>query len=381
MSSVFQDAISSLLGPIKDLLDNPDVSEVMINGPHEIFIEEKGLVYKSPNQFPDEDSLMASMRAIAQSVGRVIDADNPRLDARLPDGSRICVVIPPMAKNGTTVAIRKFSEEKLGLKDMINFGSLSPDGARFLDCCMYLGKNTLVSGGTGSGKTTMLNVLGSRMPKTQRLLIIEDAAELQIHADHVVQFETRKADPARGIIGVTIRDLVESALRLRPDRIIVGEVRGPEALDLLNAMATGHEGSMGTVHANNPLDACTRLETLCLMGETKIPPDAIRKMVASSLQLIVQCSRYHDGGRRTSHISEVLGVDEFGRYLTRDIFRWVQTGKDPDTGRYIGEMVACGYVPTWFEEFVSNKLPFPKSKFRPPEWALPYVKPDAKKAA
>jgi pilus assembly protein CpaF len=381
MSDVFKDAIKSLLSPIGDLLENPDVSEVMINGPFEIFIEEKGLVYLSPNKFPDEDSLMAPMRAIAQSVGRVIDADNPRLDARLPDGSRICVVIPPMAKNGTTVAIRKFSEEKLGLKDMINFGSLSPDGARFLDCCMYLGKNTLVSGGTGSGKTTMLNVLGSRMPKTQRLLIIEDAAELQIKAEHVVQFETRKADPARGITGVTIRDLVESALRLRPDRIIVGEVRGPEALDLLNAMATGHEGSMGTVHANNPLDACTRLETLCLMGETKIPPDAIRKMVASSLQLIVQCSRYHDGGRRTSHISEVLGVDEYGRYLTRDIFRWVQTGKDPDTGKYIGEMVPCGYVPTWFEEFVSNKLPFPKSKFRPPEWALQYVKPDKKKAA
>lgn len=381
MSSVFQDAIAQLLAPIKDLLDDPTVSEVMINGPHEIFIEQKGLVHLSPNKFADEEALMASMRAIAQSVGRVIDADNPRLDARLPDGSRIAVVIPPMAKNGTTVAIRKFSEEKLGLKDLIDFGSVSPDGARFLDCCMYLGKNTLVSGGTGSGKTTMLNILGSRMPKTQRLLIIEDAAELQIHADHVVQFETRKGNPERGITEVTIRDLVESALRLRPDRIIVGEVRGQEALDLLNAMGTGHEGSMGTVHANTPLDACTRLETLCLMGETKIPPDAIRKMVASALQLIVQCNRYHDGGRRTSHISEVLGVDEHGRYITKDIFRWIQTGKDPDTGKYIGEMVPCGYVPTWFEEFVSNKLPFPKSKFRPPEWAIPYLKADRKKSA
>lgn len=381
MSSVFQDAIKQLLAPINDLLDDPTVSEVMINGPHEIFVEQKGLVHLSPNKFADEEALMASMRAIAQSVGRVIDADNPRLDARLPDGSRIAVVIPPMAKNGTTVAIRKFSEEKLGLKDLIDFGSVSPDGARFLDCCMYLGKNTLVSGGTGSGKTTMLNILGSRMPKTQRLLIIEDAAELQIHADHVVQFETRKGNPERGITEVTIRDLVESALRLRPDRIIVGEVRGQEALDLLNAMGTGHEGSMGTVHANTPLDACTRLETLCLMGETRIPPDAIRKMVASALQMIVQCNRYHDGGRRTSHISEVLGVDEHGRYITRDIFRWVQTGKDPETGKYIGEMVPCGYVPTWFEEFVSNKLPFPKSKFRPPEWAIPYLKADRKKAA
>lgn len=370
MSSVFQDAIGSLLAPIKDLLDDSSVSEIMINGADEIFIEKSGLVVRSPNKFPNEEALYASMRAIAQSVGRIIDDDNPRLDARLPDGSRIAVVIPPMAKNGITVAIRKFSEEKLGLKDLINFGSLSPDGARFLDCCMYLGKNTLVSGGTGSGKTTMLNVLGSRMPKTQRLLIIEDAAELQIKAEHVVQFETRKANPERGIKGVSIRDLVESALRLRPDRIIVGEVRGQEALDLLNAMGTGHDGSMGTVHANTPLDACTRLETLCLMGETKIPPDAIRKMVGSALQMIVQCNRYHDGGRRTSHISEVLGVDEHGRYIVRDIFRWVQTGKDPETGKYIGEMVACGYVPTFFEDFVSNKLPFSKSKFRPPEWAL-----------
>ncbi|MFA5582921.1 MAG: CpaF family protein [Bacteriovoracaceae bacterium] len=374
MSSVFQDAIANLLSPIGDLLKDPTVSEVMINGPFDIFIEKKGLVYRVPNKFPDDEALMASMRAVAQSVGRVIDADNPRLDARLPDGSRIAVVIPPMAKNGTTVAIRKFSEEKLGLKDLISFGSLSPDGARFLDCCMYLGKNTLVSGGTGSGKTTMLNVLGSRMPKTQRLLIIEDAAELQIKAEHVVNFETRKGNPERGIKEVTIRDLMESALRLRPDRIIVGEVRGPEALDLLNAMGTGHDGSMGTVHANSPVDACTRLETLCLMGETKIPPDAIRKMVGSALQLIVQCSRYHDGGRRTSHISEVLGVDEHGRYVVKDIFRWVQTGKDPETGKFIGEMVPTGYIPTFFEEFVANKLPFPKTNFKPPEWMNPSLK-------
>lgn len=373
MSGIFKDAIAGLLLPISDLLKDPSVSEIMINGPHEIFVEKKGLIYRTHHKFADDEALMASMRAIAQSVGRVIDADNPRLDARLPDGSRIAVVIPPMAKRGTTVAIRKFSEEKLGLKDLIQFGSLSVEGARFLDCCMYLGKNTLVSGGTGSGKTTMLNVLGGRMPKTQRLLIIEDAAELQIKAEHVVNFEARKADQNRGIKEVTIRDLMESALRLRPDRIIVGEVRGPEALDLLNAMGTGHEGSMGTVHANSPLDACTRLETLCLMGETKIPPDAIRRMVGNALQLIVQCIRYHDGGRRVSHISEVLGVDEHGRYIVRDIFRWIQTGKE-ETGRLLGEMMPTGYVPTFFDEFVANKLPFPKTNFRPPDWALPLLK-------
>ncbi len=366
--SVFNDAIASLLSPIKDLLDDEGVSEVMINGAHEIFVEKKGLVYKTDNQFPTEDALISAMRAIAQSVGRVIDNDNPRLDARLPDGSRIHVVLPPMAKNGTTVAIRKFTKEKLTLNDLIAFGSLSKSAARFLDICIHLGKNIIVSGGTGSGKTTMLNVLGSRIPKTQRLLIIEDAAELQVKAEHVVNFETRKADPTRGVEEVTIRELVISAMRLRPDRIIVGEVRGEEALDLIQVMNTGHDGSMGTVHANNPVDACTRLETLCLMGDIKIPPDAIRKMVASAMQIIVQCSRYHDGGRRTSHISEILGIDKNGNYISRDIFKWVQTGKDPETGKYIGEMIPCGYVPTFFEDIVVNKLPFPKSQFICPEW-------------
>jgi pilus assembly protein CpaF len=366
--SVFSDAIANLLHPIAELLDDEDVSEVMINGPFEVFVEKKGLVYKTENKFPSEDALMSAMRAIAQSVGRVIDNDNPRLDARLPDGSRIHVVLPPMAKNGTTVAIRKFSKEKLTLNDLISFGSMSKMGARFLDICIHLGKNVIVSGGTGSGKTTMLNVLGGRIPKTQRLIIIEDAAELQVKAEHVVNFETRKANPERGINPVSIRELVISSMRLRPDRIIVGEVRGEEALDLIQVMNTGHDGSMGTVHANNPVDACTRLETLCLMGDTKIPPDAVRKMVASAMQVIVQCSRYHDGGRRTSHISEILGIDKNGNYISRDIFRWVQTGRDPETGKYIGEMIPCNYVPTFFEDIVVNKLPFPKSNFLAPEW-------------
>lgn len=366
--SVFSDAIETFLSPIKDLLDDEAVTEIMINGKDEIFAEKKGLVYRTPNTFPSEEALDAAMRSIAQSVGRVIDKDNPRLDARLPNGSRIHVVLPPMAKNGTTVAIRKFSVDDLTLTDLIDFGSLSKTAARFLDICVYLGKNVIVSGGTGSGKTTMLNVLGSRIPDTQRLIIIEDAAELQIKSEHVVNFETRKADPNAGVSEVSIRDLVVSAMRLRPDRIIVGEVRGPEALDLIQVMNTGHDGSMGTVHANNPVDACTRLETLCLMGDTKIPPDAIRKMVASAMQIVVQCSRYHDGGRRTSHISEITGIDSDGNYICRDIFKWVQTGKDPETGKYLGEMVPCQYVPTFFHEIIVNKLPFPKSSFLSPEW-------------
>ncbi len=367
MSSVFQDAIKNFLAPIEKLLDDESISEIMINGHQEIFVETSGKIYKTDCRFKNEESLLAAIRSIAQSIGRAIDHENPRLDARLPDGSRIAVVIPPMSIKGTSVSIRKFSKEKLGLKDLINFGAISEIGARFLDCCMYLGKNTLVSGGTGSGKTTMLNVLGSRIPKTQRILVIEDSVELQIKAEHIVSFETRKHNGKMGVSGITIRDLMESALRLRPDRIIVGEVRGTEALDLLNAMGTGHNGSMGTVHANTPLGACTRLETLCLMGETKIPPDAIKKMVGSALHIIVQCSRYHDGSRKVSHISEILGVDDNTNYISKDIFRWIQTGKDMKTGLFTGEMVACNYVPSFFREFVTNKLPFPKSNFLAPE--------------
>jgi len=371
--SVFNDAIESFLLPIKSLLDDPKVSEILINGPKEVFVERGGLLYKVENKFTDEESLMSAMRAIAQSVGRVIDKENPRLDARLPNGSRIHVVLPPMATNGTTVAIRKFSKEELTLKNLIEFGAISPDAARFLDICVHLGKNIIVSGGTGSGKTTLLNVLGARIPKTQRLIIIEDAKELQIHAEHVVCFETRKAEGGKTHKEVSIRDLVISAMRLRPDRIIVGEVRGEEALDLIQVMNTGHEGNMGTVHANNPKDACTRLETLCLSGETKIPPDAVRKMIGSAMQVIVQTTRYHDGGRRISHISEILGVDEHGRYISKDIYRWIQSGKDVETGKFIGEVVPCGYVPSFFDDIVVNKLPFPKSKFIAPEWARPMM--------
>ncbi len=381
MSDFLRDLLDSQLAPIKELLDDPSVSEVMINGPFEVFVEKDGLIVPVPNKFTDEHTLRAAMIAIARSVKRNLDDDHPRLDARLQDGSRVAVVLDGLSKCGTICAIRKFKQEKLKLTDLVKFGSISPDAARFLDRTMYIGINTLVSGGTGSGKTTMLNILGSKMPETQRLLVIEDSAELQIHANHVVQLEAQKADPSEGKIELTIRDLMESALRLRPDRIIVGEVRGPEALDLLNAMGTGHDGSMGTVHANNPIDACTRLETLCLMGETKIPPDAVKKMVGSAIDLIVQCSRYNDGGRRTSHISEVLGIDQYGRYIVRDIFRWIQTGKDPDTNKMIGEMVPCGYIPTFHEQFVSNNLDIKKSMFKPPEWAVRQLLAEKKKAA
>lgn len=362
---VFKDAIQNFMGPIVGLLEDDSVSEVMVNGADEIYVETKGLVKKVPQKFDSEEELLTAVRAIAQSVGRVIDESSPRLDARTPEGFRIHVVLPPMAKNGITMAIRKFSKESLTLQDLIDFGSLSSDAARFLDICIYLGKNIIVSGGTGSGKTTMLNVLGARMPSTQRLIVIEDSSELNIDLDHVVYFETRNADTGKNIPEVTIRDLVVSAMRLRPDRIIVGEVRGGEAMDLIQVMNTGHDGSMGTVHANNPGDACIRLETLALMDGSKIPPDAVRKMVGSAVDLIVQCSRLQDGSRRTTHISEVLGVDEHGRYITKDLFRFVQLSKGED-GKIIGEVQPCGVVPTFFDSIIVNKLPFPKSKFVPP---------------
>ena len=362
MSEVFKDAIANFLTPIRDLLVDDKISEIMINGPDEIFIEQKGQVIKTEHRFDSEEELMTAARAIAQSVGRIINQENPRLDARTPEGHRIHAVLPPMSKKGLSMAIRKFSKESLTLKDLINFGALSKDAARFLDICIYLGKNIIVSGGTGSGKTTLLNVLGGRIPKHQRLIVIEDASELKIESSHVVYFETRKGDEHAKISKVTVRDLVVSAMRLRPDRIIVGEVRGAEAMDLLQVMNTGHDGSMGTVHANNPSDACTRVETLALMDDSKIPPDTVRKMVGSAVDIIVQTNRFQDGSRKVSHISEILGVDKAGDYITEDIYRFQQRDRGDD-GMIIGEIVSCGVVPSFFDDIVVNKLPFPKSKF------------------
>ena len=362
MSDVFRDAISNFLAPIKDLLEDEQISEIMVNGHQEIFVEQKGKVVKTDHQFDSAEELMTAARAIAQSVGRVIDQEHPRLDARTPDGYRIHVVLPPISRNGLSMAIRKFSKKSLTLKDLIHVGALSKDAARFLDICIHLGKNIVVSGGTGSGKTTLLNVLAGRIPATQRLLVIEDASELNIESPHVLYFETRKEDEHNKLGEVTIRDLVVSAMRLRPDRIVVGEVRGAEAMDLLQVMNTGHGGSMGTVHANTPAEACIRVETLALMDESKIPPDVVRKMVGNAIDIIVQTSRFLDGSRKISHISEVLGVDEHRDYTTRDIYLFRQQGKEED-GRIIGDMQPCGYLPSFFDDIMLNKLPFPKSKF------------------
>jgi pilus assembly protein CpaF len=377
-SSVFEDSIATFLGPITGFLADDSVSEVMINGPQEIFIERRGIIEKTDAKFRDEQALVAAVRNIAQFVGRTIDEDNPVLDARLPDGSRICAVLPPCSRKGTTLSIRKFSKGNPSFVDLINRGSITKEAARFLDVCIFLAKNTIISGGTGSGKTTLLNVLGSRIPNNQRVLIIEDSSELKIHTDHVVFFETKHGDE-NGNGAVTIRDLIKAALRLRPDRIVVGEVRGPEALDLISAMNTGHGGSMGTAHANTPYDALVRLETLAMMGDSNVPPAAIRRQIAAAIHIVVQIKRLGDGSRKVTHISEVIPeVDEFGRYQIRDLFKFIQRGRTADA-KIVGELIPVGNLPTFMGEIETNRLPYTRAQFSAPEW---YVKmKDADKKA
>ncbi len=364
---VFEDSVGTFLSPVKDFLADESVTEVLINGPNEVFVERRGLLEKTQAQFKDEQALQAAVRNIAQFVGRRIDEDNPILDARLPDGSRVAAVLPPCSRKGTTLSIRKFSKGNPTFVDLINRGSISKDAARFLDVCIYLAKNIIISGGTGSGKTTLLNVLGSRIPGTQRLLIVEDSSELKINTDHVVFFETKHKDEM-GKGEVSVRDLIRSALRLRPDRIVVGEVRGPESLDLITAMNTGHGGSMGTTHANTPYDALVRLETLAMMGDTQVPANAIRRQIAAAIHLVVQIKRMNDGTRKITNIAEVIPeVDEQGRYQIRDIYKFIQRGRTPD-GKIVGELVATGYIPSFYPEIEINRLPFLKEKFVPPPW-------------
>ena len=360
-SNVFVQTLKSFLSPVADLLENPDITEIMINGPRDIWVEIKGKVRKTEACFPDEDSLMAAVNNIAQSVGRRINEKEPRLDARLPNGYRIHAVIPPCARNGTTVAIRKFASIQMSFKDYVHLKAMTVDVAQFLDLSMKLGKNILVSGGTGSGKTTLLGVLCDRIPKGQRVIVIEDSTELKIEYEHVVFFETRMADET-GQGEVSIQDLVKSSLRLRPDRIIVGEVRGAEALDLIQAMNTGHKGCLGTVHANTARDALVRLEALAQGGDNQLSEKALRYQVCSALDLVVQICRYGDGSRRLASVSEVIGFDENGDYAVEDIYRMSRMQKRPD-GSLSGQLEPTGVTPSFMEEIEDNKIPFPRTKF------------------
>ncbi len=364
MSNVAAEAVTNNLRPVQHLRDDPTVSEILINGPNEIFVERKGKLERTDASFRSEDDLVAAVNAIANSIGRRITEEEPRLDARLPDGSRIHAVLKPLASSGTIVSIRKFFQTKLSFKDYIKFQAITPDAANFLEICMFLGKNILVSGGTGSGKTTLLNLLCSRIPKGQRVITIEDSRELSVDYDHVVSFETRMANE-QGKFEVSMKDLLKSSLRLRPDRIIVGEVRGSEGLELIQAMNTGHKGCLGTVHANSAADAMVRIETLAMGGDSKISEKAMQYSVAAAIDLVVQISRLSDGSRKIMEITECIGLDDEYNYIMRPIYKMGPLLRAGD-GKLTGNIEASGELPSFIGEIEDNKIPFPRSKFVAP---------------
>lgn len=329
-------------GPIEPLLDDPTITEVMVNGPKNIYIEQKGRVTKTNIEFEDEAHVYRLIDRILRPLGRRVDRKWPIADARLPDGSRVNVIIPPSAIDGPTITIRKFSKRKLTVEDLISFGTLTPQMAEFLNACVVARLNIIVSGGTGSGKTTLLNVLSNFIPDHDRIVTIEDSAELQLAKPHVVRLEARPPDPD-GTGRVTIRDLVVNALRMRPERIVVGECRSAEALDMLQAMNTGHDGSLTTLHANTPRDTISRLETMCLMAGIDFPVKVIREQIAAAIDLIVQTARLRDGSRKIVQITEVQGM-EGDVVVMQDIYRFVEQGLDSQ-GHVIGEMQSTGIRP------------------------------------
>ncbi len=329
-------------GPIQPLLDDPTVSEVMVNGPNLVYVEQKGKLIETDVHFDDDEHVMRVVERIVRPLGRRVDRRVPMVDARLPDGSRVNVIIPPSALNGPTITIRKFPAKRLSVQDLINFGSLTTQMAQFLQACVVSRLNIVISGGTGSGKTTLLNVLSSYIPEEERIVTIEDAAELQLQQKHVVRLEAKPAE-LDGTGQVTIRDLVKNSLRMRPERIVVGEVRDGAALDMLQAMNTGHDGSLTTVHANTPREATGRLETLALMAGLELPVRVVREQIAGAIDLIIQQARLSDGSRRITYITEVGGM-EGDVIILQDIFKYVETTRDPK-GNVIGEMRPTGLRP------------------------------------
>jgi pilus assembly protein CpaF len=339
------------LGPLERFLADPSISEVMVVDPNTIYIEQNGKIVLAEARFTDDERVRAVIERIVTPLGRRIDESSPLVDARLKDGSRVNAVIKPIALRGSCITIRKFSRIPLTLEKLVSFGTVTPSMVTFLTRCVIAKRNIVISGGTGSGKTTLLNCLSGAIPSDERIVTIEDAAELQLKQPHVVSMETRPAN-LEGRGEYTIRDLVRNALRMRPDRIVVGECRGGEALDMLQAMNTGHDGSLTTTHANSPEEAIARLETLVLMAGVDLPVRAIREQIASSIHVIVQQSRMSDGSRKITAISEVIGMDRDTMELEmRHIFQFVRTGTGPG-GKVIGEFRATGYLPSFLNDFI-----------------------------
>lgn len=348
------------LGPIEILLKDPSVTEIMVNGPKKIFVERMGRLQLTDVQFHDDAHVMNIIERILSPIGRHIDESVPLVDARLEDGSRVNIIIPPLSLVGPCITIRKFATKALSVENLIAFGTLDRKMADFIKACIQARINILVSGGTGSGKTTTLNVLSSFIPEAERIVTIEDAAELKLQQEHVVTLESRPAN-IEGTGEITIRDLVKNALRMRPDRIIVGEVRGGEALDMLQAMNTGHDGSLTTAHANSPRDALSRLETMVLMAGFEMPVKAIREQISSAIELVLQQSRLKDGSRKITYITEVQHM-EGDIITTQDLFRFEQTGMD-ENGKLTGRFVSTGMQPGFMEKFQINGVDMPLDFF------------------
>jgi pilus assembly protein CpaF len=356
--NIFAASVGNLLKPVKQFLEDPSVTEIMINGPMDIYIERGGILHRTEAKFESSDHLMSAIVNLAQFVGRRIGPDRPRLDGRLPDGSRIHAIIPPISRNGPALAIRKFFKRRLSLEDLVGFGTLTSLASSFLQICVQAGKNILVSGGTGSGKTTILNILSGLILPEERIITIEDSAELQLQQDHVLSLESSPSNRS-GQGEITIRDLLHSSLRLRPDRIIIGEIRSGEALDLLQALNTGHGGSMSTIHANSPIEALSRLETLALMGGIEIPLVAVRSQVSQAIDIIVQTARLADGSRKIVCITEVAGLDEKQNYTTSDIFafKFIRTKGSKSSESLLKP---TGLLPSFKDELIQLGYDLPK---------------------
>ena len=348
---IFNEAMR--LGPLEELLADESVTEIMVNGPEKVYVERHGKLQLSDCQFSDDASVLAVIERIVAPLGRRIDESQPYVDARLSDGSRVNAIIAPLALSGPTITIRKFAKKALSPEDFVRFGTWTPDAAKFMELCVKLRKNVIVAGGTGSGKTTLLNLLSGYIPENERIVTVEDAAELRLQQPHVVRLEARPPN-IEGKGAVTIRDLVKNCLRMRPDRIIVGECRGGEALDMLQAMNTGHDGSLTTVHANSPRDVISRLETMVLMSGMELPSRAIREQIQSAVDIIIHESRMSDGSRKVTAITEVTGM-EGNQIVMQDIFAFNQTGIDAN-GKIVGQMKPTGAIPTWLDQVKSRGI-------------------------
>lgn len=350
-------------GPLESLLGHPHITEIMVNGPHQVYVEKGGKVMLSDVRFADDAHVIRAINKIVKPLGRRVDADSPLVDARLPDGSRVNAVVPPCAIDGPSITIRRFPSDRLGMHDLLRFESLTEDMAHFLKAAVVSKLNVVISGGTGSGKTTLLNVLSSFIPEGNRIVTIEDAAELSLQQPHVVRLETRHADRPEER-NISIRDLVINSLRMRPERIVVGECRGGEALDMLQAMNTGHDGSLTTVHANNPRDTISRLETLVMMAGMDIPIEIVRRQIASAVQLIVQQSRLRDGSRKITNITEVTGI-EGQNVVMQDLFRFDEEGEDEE-GKVKGAFTTTGLRPYYSQRLDNHGFSLPAKMFMKP---------------